>query len=182
MILFYEGWQHCRPSFFLALLAITSACQKAEQVVPKPYEGPIREGENIEMIHTDKEKITLKIKAKRISEFQNGDRQFPEGVFIEFFDEAGALSSTLSANTAFFYKAENKWLGQGKVEVKNLQKQEQLNTEELLWFPITKKITTDKFVTVRTGNEVLYGTGLIANQDMSDYVINKVEGEFAIED
>jgi LPS export ABC transporter protein LptC len=163
-------------------VALLAACQKTEVIAPQIYDGPIREAENIEMVQTDKEKITVRVRAKRIHEFQNGDRQFPEGIYIEFYDEVGGIASTLSANSAFFYKIDNKWLGQGKVEVKNIQKREQLNTEELLWFPITKKITTDKFVTVRTGNEVLYGTGLQANQDMSDYVISKVEGEFAIED
>lgn len=160
---------------------LLSACEKTETVQVQVYEGPIREGENIIMLHSEKEKITVKITAKRISEFQSGDRHFPEGVFIEFFDEAGAVSSNLSANTAFYYKAENKWKGQGKVEVKNMEKQEQLNTEELFWFPVKKNISTDKFVTIRTGQEVMYGTGLEAKQDMSEYKIQKVEGEFAID-
>lgn len=157
-------------------------CHKTEVVTPQPYEGPMREGENIDMVYTEKEKITVKIKAKRVSEFQSGDRDFPEGVYIEFFDETGAITSTLSANKAFYSKEENKWLGQGKVEVKNVQKKEQLNTEELFWFPAKKNITTDKFVTIRTDNEVLYGTGLEAKQDMSEYQIKKVEGEFPIDE
>jgi LPS export ABC transporter protein LptC len=183
-ILKLEGWQFCRPSFFtLVVLALAfSACEKVETAQPQVYEGPIREGENIEMFYSEKEKVTVKIKAKRVSEFQNGDRQFPESVFIEFYDELGAVSSTLSANSAFFYKEENKWKGVGNVEVKNMQKSEQLNTEELFWFPTKKKINTDKFVTIRTGKEVMYGTGLDAKQDMSEYKIQKVEGEFAIED
>jgi LPS export ABC transporter protein LptC len=94
----------------------------------------------------------------------------------------GRVSSTLSANTAFYYKSEQKWKGQGKVEVKNIQKEEQLNTEELFWFPATKKINTDKFVQIRNGREVIYGTGLDAKQDMSEYSILKPEGEFAIEE
>lgn len=180
----YEGWLFCRPSFFIAaaICLAFSACHKSEVVTPQPYEGPIREGENIDMVYTEKEKITVKIKAKRVSEFQNGDRNFPEGIYIEFFDELGAVSSTLSANKAFYSKADNKWLGQGKVEVKNIQKKEQLNTEELFWFPAQKNITTDKFVTIRTDNEVLYGTGLQAKQDMSEYKILKVEGEFPIDE
>jgi LPS export ABC transporter protein LptC len=184
MIFESGGWQFCRPSFFTLVVVslFCSACEKVETAAPKVYEGPLREGENIEMFYSEKEKVTVKIKAKRISEFQNGDRHFPESVFIEFYDELGAVSSTLSANSAFFYKEENKWKGVGNVEVKNMQKGEQLNTEELFWFPGKKNINTDKFVTIRTGKEVMYGTGLDAKQDMSEYKIQKVEGEFAIED
>lgn len=134
------------------------------------------------MFYSEKEKVTIKIKAKRIGEFLNGDRSFPEGVYIEFFGEDGQITSTLSANSAYYFKDENKWKGQGKVEVKNIEKQEQLNTEELFWFPATKKINSDKFVTIRTGKEVLYGTGLNAKQDMSEYEILKPEGDFSIED
>jgi LPS export ABC transporter protein LptC len=190
---FYKGWLKRQPSFFdtvpilkigtLILCAIIfSSCDKNESTKPKIYDGPLREGENIEMLYSEKEKVTVKIIAKRVSEFQNGDRSFPEGIFIEFYDEMGRVSSTLSANTAFYYKSEQKWKGQGKVEVKNIQKEEQLNTEELFWFPATKKINTDKFVQIRNGREVIYGTGLDAKQDMSEYSILKPEGEFAIEE
>lgn len=189
-----KGWLECRPSFFdlyfdkvnwllLPLIAFfVLSCEKNETTNTKIYDGPLREGENIEMLYSEKEKVTVKIIAKRVSEFQNGDRSFPEGVYIEFYDENGRVSSTLSANSAFYYKADQKWKGQGKVEVKNIQKEEQLNTEELFWFPATKKINTDKFVQIRTGREVIYGTGLDAKQDMSEYSILKPEGEFAIDD
>lgn len=178
------GWQYCRPSFFILILAVLflSACEKTETAQPKVYDGPIREAENIETFYSEKEKVTVKINAKRVSEFHNGDRYFPDSVFIEFYDELGAVSSTLSANSAYFYKGENKWKGVGNVEVKNKQKGEQLNTEELYWYPMKKKINTDKFVTIRTGKEVIYGTGLDAKQDMTEYKIQKVEGEFAIEE
>lgn len=168
---------------FMTILSLTlSSCDKSEATKAEIYEGPIREAENIEMQYTEKEKVTVKIKAKRISEFQSGDRDFPEGVYIEFYDEKGNVSSTLSANTAYYFKADQKWRGQGKVEVKNIEKQEKLNTEELFWFPSTKKINTEKFVTIRTGREVIYGTGLDANQDMSEYTIRKPEGEFPIDE
>jgi len=158
------------------------SCEKTETVKAEIYDGPIREAENIEMLYSEKEKVTVKIISKRISEFQNGDQQFPEGIYIEFFGDDGSVTSTLSANMAVYTKSEHKWKGEGKVEVKNMEKQEQLNTEELFWFPASKKINTDKFVTIRTGKEVIYGTGLDAQQDMSEYQILKPEGVFAIDE
>jgi LPS export ABC transporter protein LptC len=166
----------------LAAVFFLSACEKTETAKPQIYDGPISEAENVEMLYSKDEKVTVKIKAKRASEFQSGDRHFPEGLFIEFYEEDGSVKSTLSANTAYYYKSENKWKGLGKVEVRNLDKQEQLNTEELFWFPATKKINTDKFVTIRNGAEVIYGTGLDALQDMSEYKILKPEGEFTIDE
>ena len=163
-------------------MGVLTGCDKTETAKIQIYEVPIQEAEDVDMLHTEKERITVIVKAKKVSEFQNGDQDFPEGIFIEFLDEQGTVTSTLSANSAFYYKSENKWKGLGKVEVKNLQKDEQLNTEELYWFPAKKNINTDKFVTIRTGKEVIYGTGLDAKQDMSEYRILKPEGEFAIEE
>lgn len=61
-------------------------------------------------------------------------------------------------------------------------KKQQLNTEELFWRPLTKRIFTEKFVTITLESEVLYGTGLDAMQDLSTYTIKKPEGVFDIKD
>lgn len=142
----------------------------------------MREAENVEMLYTEKQLLKVKMQAPKIFELQNGDRDFPEGLYLEFYDEAGKLSSTLRANSAFYFKTENKWRGRGKVEVRNLAKNEQLNTEELFWMPATKRISTEKFVTIKMESEVIYGTGLDAAQDLSDYRITNPEGEFDVQE
>ncbi len=120
--------------------------------------------------------------AAKVFEFENGDREFPEGIYLEFFDESGKLKSTLRANHAHYFKNEQQWRARGKVEVKNIEKDEQLNTEELFWKPSEEKIFTDKFVTIRERKDVIYGRGMEAKQDMSDWMIKKPEGEFLIEE
>lgn len=167
----------------LASLALAlSTCTTQEAAKPILYEGPLSEAEDVEMYYSEKDLVKVKLKAKKIYEFQNGDREFPEGIYLEFFDEFGTKTSTLQANSAYYFKEENKWRGRGKVEVINTTKQEQLNTEELFWKPDTKKIFTDKFVTIKLQNEVIYGTGLDAAQDLSTYKITNPEGEFLVED
>lgn len=157
-------------------------CTTQETAKPVLYEGPLSEAEDVVMYYSEKEVVKVMLKAKKIFEFQNGDREFPEGIYIEFFDEFGKMTSTLKANSAYYFKEENKWRGRGAVEVVNIEKQEQLNTEELFWKQDTKKIFTDKFVTIKLQNEVIYGTGLDAAQDLSSYQIKNPEGEFVVEE
>jgi len=172
-----------KQQYFFPLLALVCwTCTTQETAKPVAYTGPMREVENVEMLYTEKQTLKVKLQAKKIFEFQNGDREFPEGLYLEFYDETGKLTSTLQANTAFFFKTELKWRGRGKVEVKNIDKNEQLNTEELFWKQDTKRIFTDKFVTIKQQTEVIYGTGLEAAQDLSDYTILKPEGEFEVKD
>src|SRR5690606_12748556 len=165
---------------FLPLLLIS--CNQGELKEPLIYEGPQRIVENMEMYYAEANQVKVKMIAAEVHEFLNGDREFPKGLYLEFFDEEGTLESTLRANEAYYFKKENQWRGRGKVEVKNIAKNEQLNTEELFWKPAEEKIFTDEFVTIRQQTDVIYGRGLEAKQDMSDYIIIDPEGEFAIEE
>lgn len=146
------------------------------------YEGPLQEAEDITMYHTEKDIVQVLLKAKKIFEYQNGDREFPEGIYLEFYDEFGKISSTLKANSAYFFKEENKWRGLGDVVVVNVEKKQQLNTEELFWKPDTKKIFTDKFVTIKLEKEILYGTVLEADQDLSNYKLKNIQGDFDVDE
>lgn len=159
-----------------------SACNQSETSVPVEYEGPLSEAENVKMQYAEKDRVKVVLTAAKILEFANGDEEFPEGIYIEFYDELGNKTSTLRANDAFYFKEENKWRGRGNVEVINMQKQEQLNTEELFWTPTDKKIFTDKFVTIKLQSEVIYGTGLEAKEDLSDYRIKDPSGDFTVDE
>lgn len=164
------------------LLFVTIACDTSEPTKPLIYEGPIREMQDIEINHTESGIIKMKMKAPAYQLFLNNDEAFPAGINLEFYDEEGNLSSTLHANEAFYDKAKDEWQGKGNVELKNIQKNEQLNTEELFWKPREEKIYTDKFVTIRQQNDVIYGEGLDAKQDLSDYRIHKVSGTLEIKE
>jgi LPS export ABC transporter protein LptC len=174
-----------RPSVVFAVLLLSllaASCNQSEIKEPLVYDGPLRIGENVELYYTEENQVKVKMIAAIVYEFESGDREFPKGIYLEFYDQVGKLESTLRANEAYYFKKENRWRGRGKVEVKNLEKNEQLNTEELFWKPAEEKIFTDKFVTIRQQTDVIYGQGLEAKQDMSDYIIKKPEGEFAVED
>lgn len=178
-----EGWPKRRPSFLVLTFGfiLFFGCDQAGHQRVMEYHGPVREGDSIEMRYAEEDEMKIRMTAGKVLQFDNGDREFPEGIFVEFFDSAG-ISSTLSANNAYYYKSTNKWRAQGKVQLKSIIKNEQLNTEELFWYPSTKKVYTEKFVTIRTGSEVIYGTGLDADQDLSSYQIRRVEGEFEVDE
>jgi LPS export ABC transporter protein LptC len=166
----------------LASVFLLAACNNTELKEPLEYTGPLRKAENIELYYSEKDQVKVKMVAAEMQEFESGDREFPKGIYMEFYDEFGRMESTLRANQAYFFKKENQWRGRGKVEVKNIAKNEQLNTEELFWKPGEEKIFTEKFVTIRQQGDVIYGEGLVAKQDMSDYVIKKPTGDFEVKD
>jgi len=165
----------------LSIAALTG-CNKTTLKEPEEYTGPLSEAEDVEMFYSESDHVKIKMTAKLVYEFINGDREFPKGLYLEFYNEAGQLESILKANQAYFFKEENKWRGRGNVEVKNIQKNEQLNTEELFWKPAQQKIYTESFVTIREQEDVLYGNGLDAKQDLSDYTITHPTGIFDVKE
>lgn len=177
MAFFFSMKKYCTILFFLAI-----SCGRNENTQILIYEGPLREAENVELLYSENQHVKVKMLANLVYEFQNGDREFPKGINLSFYNEHGKLESTLKANHAYFFKNDEQWRARGKVEVVNIEKNEQLNTEELFWKPAKEEIFTESFVTIRLQNEVIYGEGLEAKQDMSAYTIKKPQGEFTIEE
>lgn len=166
----------------LGLALALSGCGRNDAEEPVEYTGPVREAEEVEFYYSDKDQVKIKMTAPLLQEFTSGDQEFPKGIYVEFFDEAGRLESILKANHAYFFKTENQWRGRGNVEVRNLLQNEQLNTEELFWKPADKKIFTDKFVTIKQQGDVIYGEGLDAKEDLSEYTITKLSGRIEVDD
>ncbi len=162
---------------------MVAACSENETSIAemKVYEGPVREGRNVLMTYSEQSTRKVVLKAKLLLEFKDGNREFPEGLYIEFYDEEGKLSSTLESEKGYYYKNQNLWKATGNVVVESLEKNQQLNSEELFWKPDDERIYTEKFVTIRLENEVIYGTGLESNQDFTNYDIKNPSGEFVIE-
>ncbi|MEO1098327.1 MAG: LPS export ABC transporter periplasmic protein LptC, partial [Bacteroidota bacterium] len=102
--------------------------------------------------------------------------------YFEFYDEEGKITSTLKANEAYYFKEEDQWRGRGDVEVKNIEQNQKLESEELFWKPSKEQIFTEKFVTITLPDKILYGEGLTAKQDFSSYHIKKPQGTFDIEE
>lgn len=167
-------------TFWSISFTLLISCAPTETAPPVEYRGPLKEAEHVEMYYAEMDIVKVKMVAQKVYEYENGDWEFPEGIYLEFFDEAGHITSTLRANSAFYFRDEDKWRGRGNVEIINIEKKEQLNTEELFWKQDIERIFTDKFVTIKLQNEVIYGTGLEAAQDLSDYTIKNPEGEFEV--
>lgn len=162
------------------IIFLCAACAQKENTQPQEYTGPLQEAEQVELLYTENTLIKVKMRAPVLYEFKTGDREFPKGLNLEFYDEFGKLSSTMRADHAYYFKSEDKWRARGNVEIINQEKKEQLNTEELFWFPTKENIFTEKFVTIRMEQEVMYGEGLTAKQDMSSYEITDPHGSFSV--
>ncbi len=164
--------------FFVLGLVLISCDSKQELLNQKEYEGPIMKLDSVNTMLTDSAKIRLRLNAPVEESFENGDREWKEGLFLQYYDQDEELSSTFQANYTFFNKKENLYKGVGDVIVINVTTGDELHTEELFWDPRKKEFYTERFVTIHTDDEIHTGEGLTANEDFSSYKIFKPAGTF----
>ena len=91
------------------------------------------------------------------------------------------IATFVSNHVIKFYK-DNFYKATGNVILTNLETNDVLNTEELLWYPEKEKFFTDKFITIKTDNELHKGEGMESNQDFSSYRIIKPMGSIQFEE
>lgn len=144
---------------------------------------PVNSSRNVELLYSDSAKLVLKLTAPRVDRYATDTvyDEFPEGVKFTFYNKLGKPESQVTANYAIHYISSKLMEAKNDVVVIN-KKGERLNTEHLIWNMAEQKIVSDVFVKIQTGDEIIYGEGLEAKQDFSQYKILKIKGVIAIED
>ena len=159
------------------------SCAEEEQSGErKVYNGPLLINENVDVVYTDSARVKFKMQAAEQIKLQNEDEDFPKGMFLEFFDREEKKESTLIANYAYFNKQENRWFVKGDVVLNNFARNRILKSEELYWSSEKGEVWCDTSVRVivQTPDQTLYGKGLKAKDDFSDYEIYKPTGSFEL--
>ena len=168
---------------FIVISALLGCGQETREIPNQPaYEGPQVEMDSVESLFSDSALVKIRVKTLKQLIFNSGDEEYPLGIFLEFYNELGEITSTFRSDRAYYIAEEKHYKGEGNVVVKNLESGDELNTEELFWSPADEKVFTYKFVTINSEGEVHTGEGLIANQDFDNYQILKPTGTLIIGD
>ncbi len=166
-------------------LAGLTACQedRKPRKVVAPYKGPIEEINNVNMLYSEAAQLKVKMTTPSQLRYVSEDRTYPKPVNIEFYGPAGDVITTLRSDSGRYSKAKDIYTLMGHVVVLKKLTREKLLTDELNWNPNTKKVYTERRVTVlnQLTGEKLYGMGMIAEQDFSRYSFKKVSGVFGVE-
>lgn len=159
------------------------ACTDAQEQLDERevYQGAFYQVADLKMWYSDSAVVRLMVKAAKMQEFENGDQEYPEGLYVEFYDKDTVITSILEADQAFYTKETDEYRGVGNVKLESIKNKQKLSTEELFWNVKDKQVYTDKFVIIETEEDVLHGQGLTAAQDFSSYRILKPTGELGLD-
>jgi len=167
--------------FFVAALCCIGCSDRKGLIDQKLYEGPISSLDSVKTLLSDSANVILRLTAPKQNNFEEGDREWPLGFLLQSNNSNGEAESSFEANYVFYDKKEDLYHATGNVKVRNFENGDELNTEELFWDPTKEEFFTEKFVTIKSDDEIHTGEGLNATQDFSTYTILKPSGTFLLE-
>lgn len=177
-----------KPIFsFLFILIVSSpaivSCEKEKKTQDFiDYMGPIFNVDNLAVNYSDSGRVKVKMSTAKQLIFQNQDEIYPKAVYVNFLDKNGVEYSSLRGDSGKKFKETNLYVLQGNVFFNNRLLQQTLSTEELYWNPITKKVYSNKKVTILTPRESITASGgMDASEDFSKYSLRKPKGVFMVD-
>jgi hypothetical protein len=92
----------------------------------------------------------------------------------------GILTCTINAGYGQRDETTKRMTASGGVKVLNF-KQEQMESEEMIWDEVRKEIKVEGKVKVTTPTDILYGIGLVADDRFKNYSMKKITGVVEVE-
>ncbi len=182
------SYPYSSGTFLLVLiLGMSLGCKnELEEVarVVKPEELHMEYIDNFEMWYSDSAVIRVRISGPtmvRHLDEVDPRQEFPDGVHVEFFGSPNKVTSQLVSRYAVRYEKEDKIVVRDSVVWRTVN-QEILETEELIWDEQEEKVYTNKFVTLRRPDEIIYGHGFEANQDFTRSKVRAIEGRIKLDE
>ena len=139
---------------------------------------------NVNVKQTELGKLTLELIAPKMISYQKLEAytEFPNGLKIVFYDSLMQPKSELTANYGISYDGKRTMEARGNVIVKNFQKQEQLNTESLIYDQNAKKVSTNEFVKITTPDRLILGKGMESDELFDNWVIRDVSSTIYVQE
>lgn len=124
---------------------------------------------DLEVFYNDSGAAQIRIQAKLAETYTHPQRitKLKDGIKVDFFTSSGKIVSTLTALYGEVNFETGKMFVQDSVQLKNHEKNQILETEQLFWNQKDSTVYTYKNVVVRTPKDILYGRGIRSKHTLS---------------
>ena len=145
--------------------------------------SPVESAKDVEYYYSENGYITVKLKAGKLNSFEYPEEytELKDGVYLEFFDSTGNITSALTSNYAKRFERKKIMEAMHDVEIIDFIEDKKLNTEHLIWDENSRKIYNESFVKITTPDKIIYGDGFETDENFSEYIIKKTRGEILVD-
>ncbi|MDP8306086.1 MAG: LPS export ABC transporter periplasmic protein LptC [Candidatus Chlorobium antarcticum] len=167
-----------------ALLLLPPGCTPPkppaqESDIPKiTADTPVQESWNISFLVTEEGKRKSEIQAGHVAEFRTKgktEQHLDKNVSVTFFDDKGAVSSSIKAERAIMY--ENQDIEAIGNVVITTSEGTIIKTQYAKRSGVDRKIRSNRFVTIDRPNQTISGYGFESDQQLKHYRIFQGRGE-----
>ena len=140
-------------------------------------ESPMQTVDGMLVVHSENGKIQMRMEADVMERYQKDSvsyELFPAGFSVLAYTEEGLLETQIVSDQAKHLKFEDgreSWEAYGNVVVKNLIKQEVMETDTLYWDQKKEKIYTHCYVKMYSPSGFMQGYGMESDQRARNSII-----------
>jgi LPS export ABC transporter protein LptC len=158
----------------LIALLLAAACEieNSEQVAGGSGEIPDEIVSDFTTAESDSGRVRWKLTAPKANKFNARKVFVMDQPRIEFFDDAGRLQTTLVSDNGEYFSDSRDMLAYGNVVVVSVEG-DVLETDSLRYVNDDDKITSDSFVKLTRGDDVITGYGLECDHNLSSVDIKR---------
>lgn len=166
----------------LAVAVVVSACKgrlhEAERL--NLDETPIQTVRDMFFVQTENGQVKMRAEADRMERYDTDSATvelFPDGVRVFAYSEEGLLETTVVSDRARHFSRkkgdEEYWVATGHVVVRNVMKQETMQTDTLYWDRTAQEIHTDSYVELYSPSGYMQGYGMRSDEMARHSVIHR---------
>ena len=139
---------------------------------------------NVKVMQSEMGNITYELIAPKMISYQKLEAytELPNGLRIIFYDSIMQPKSEITANYGISWDNKNTMEARGNVVIRNFQKNEQLNTESLIYDLNARKVSTTEFVKITTPDRLILGKGMESDELFDNWVIKDVTSTIFVEE
>jgi len=168
------------PASILLAGFLFSCVNDLDQIHRVTYDpkAPDEVVKDMEMFYTDNGYAKVRIFANLAETYSIPEAvtKFKDGLKVDFYDADGQVVSTLTSLYGEIRPAEGTMLVRDSVRLYNYEKEQHMETEELLWNQKDSVIFTEKSVVIKPPKGILYGQGVRTKQDFSTFTFLRPTG------
>ncbi|MBT8378111.1 MAG: LPS export ABC transporter periplasmic protein LptC [Ignavibacteria bacterium] len=162
---------------FFSFLLLSCNEEKIKPPIDQSFQGnrlPAQESWNSTVFFTDSGRTKAILYAGHLQVFEDTkETLLDSGIKVDFYNEQEIKSTTLTSKKGRVDETTNNLFAIDSVVAVN-DSGVVLKSEEIVWRNKERKISTDKFVTIESAEEIIQGYGFESDQQLKNYVIYNI--------
>ena len=148
---------------------------------------PLQTVDSMFFIQSENGRLKMRVEAPRMEVYEHDTISydlFPAGLKVYAYGESGELETTIFSEQARHDKTgSEQWSAFGNVVVKNIVKNETMETDTLYWDATKHEIWTDCYVKMYSPSGLMQGYGMRSDEMARNSILmNPFDTEFLLED